>query len=116
MNNNDQLDSLYKIIRMQYNKDKYFVLSNNEIPVCWRAHLTVAAFLKRSKKLAILSRNSFPVSVILLWRRYFEKAAAKAQSERPYYTDKSSFAVSRGQKWVLENKRPERLRHVRRIS
>ncbi len=55
----------------------------------------------------------FPASVILLSRRYYEKATAKAQSERPYYTDKSSFAVSRGQKWVLENKRPERLRHVR---
>ena len=42
--------------------------------------------------------------------KYFDKTEAKSQVERPYALDKTSFAVGRGQKWYLENKRPERLR------
>ena len=42
--------------------------------------------------------------------KYHDKAVLKSQAERPYAIDKTSFAVGRGQKWYLENKRPERLR------
>ena len=42
--------------------------------------------------------------------KYHDKAVLKTQAERPYAIDKTSFAVGRGQKWYLENKRPERLR------
>ena len=42
--------------------------------------------------------------------KYHDKAVLKSQAERPYALDKTSFAVGRGQKWYLENKRPERLR------
>jgi len=42
--------------------------------------------------------------------KYYDKSLQKSQVERPYSQDKASFAVGRGQKWFLENKRPERLR------
>ena len=42
--------------------------------------------------------------------KYHDKTEARTQAERPYALDKTSFAVGRGHKWFLENKRPERLR------
>jgi WD40 repeat protein len=42
--------------------------------------------------------------------KYFDKSVQKVQGDRPYSQDKASFAAGRGQKWFLENKRPERLR------
>jgi len=42
--------------------------------------------------------------------KYFDKSVQKTQVERPYSQDKASFAVGRGQKWFLENKRPEKIR------
>ena len=42
--------------------------------------------------------------------KYFDKSELKSQSERPYAGDKTSFSVSRGQQWYLDNKRPRRLR------
>jgi len=42
--------------------------------------------------------------------KYYDKSGQKSQVERPYSQDKASFAMGRGQKWFLENKRPERLR------
>ena len=47
--------------------------------------------------------------------KYHDKAEARAQAERPYAMDKTSFAVARGHSWVLPNKRPERLRCLHRI-
>ena len=42
--------------------------------------------------------------------KYSDKTEAKSQADRPYGVDKASFTQGRGQKWFLENKRPERLR------
>ena len=75
-----------------------------QTPLLAVRHIKTVAF--------VLLFNTNQSADVLFDLRYYEKAAAKAQSERPYYTDKSSFAVSRGQKWVLENKRPERLRYL----
>ena len=42
--------------------------------------------------------------------KYFDKTELKSQSDRPYAGDKTSFSLSRGQRWYLDNKRPDRLR------